>query len=54
MPSADLVIRSRRVVTPEGVGPASVHVRDGRVAAVAPFDDVPEASELVRCGRVGR
>ncbi|HZB45657.1 MAG TPA: amidohydrolase family protein, partial [Pyrinomonadaceae bacterium] len=50
MPSADLVVRSRRVVTPEGVGPASVHVRGGRVAAVASFDDVPEAGEVFDAG----
>src|SRR5690606_14839244 len=31
----DLVIRSRRAVTPTGVGPAAVAVVDGRVAAVA-------------------
>jgi len=31
----DLVIRSRRAVTPTGVGPAAVAVLDGRIAAVA-------------------
>src|SRR5215207_3486447 len=50
MPSAGLVIRSRRVVTPERVGPASVHVSGGRVAAVAPFDDVPEADDVIDAG----
>ena len=33
----DLVIRSRRAVTPTGVGPAAVAVADGRVAAVADY-----------------
>jgi allantoinase len=34
----DLVLRSRRVVLPEGERPATVCVFDGRIAAVLPFD----------------
>jgi allantoinase len=34
----DFAIRSRRVVTPEGMRPACVNVRDGVVAEVAGFD----------------
>jgi allantoinase len=37
----DLVIRGRRVVMPEGVGPASIHIRNGVIDAVRAFDDVP-------------
>ena len=37
----DLVVRSRRVVTPEGTRPAAVHVAGGRIVKVAAFDDVP-------------
>jgi allantoinase len=33
----DLVLRSRRVVTPDGVGPAAVRVRDGRIAAIEAY-----------------
>ena len=33
----ELVIRGPRVVTPDGVAPACVGVRDGRVAAVEPL-----------------
>ncbi|GAB2679714.1 allantoinase AllB [Nocardia goodfellowii] len=33
----DLVIRSRRVVLPEGIRPAAIAVRDGRIAAVEPY-----------------
>ena len=33
----DLVIRSRRVVTPEGIRPADVWVRDGKITAVTAF-----------------
>jgi allantoinase len=36
--SYDLVLRSRRVVTPEGERPAAVCVHDGRIAAVEPFE----------------
>ncbi len=36
-----LVLRSRHVVTPEGVRPAAVHVRDGVIREVTDFDDLP-------------
>ncbi len=42
-----LVIRGKRVVTPAGVRAASVHVRDGRIARVAAWDDFPPIAELV-------
>ena len=38
---ADVVVRSRRVVLPDGERPAAVHSRDGRITAVTGFDDVP-------------
>ncbi|MFI1796482.1 allantoinase AllB [Streptomyces sp. NPDC020379] len=42
MPPVELVLRSTRVVTPEGVRPASVTVAGGRIAAVLPYGtDVP-------------
>jgi allantoinase len=34
----DQVFRSHKVVTPEGVAPRSVHVRDGTICAVLPYD----------------
>jgi allantoinase len=37
----DLVVRSRRVVLPEGEREAAVHVREGRISAVAEWSDVP-------------
>lgn len=36
----DLVLRSRRVVTPDGERPATVFVADGRIAAIGPYDSV--------------
>jgi allantoinase len=34
-----LVLRSRRVFTPEGERPATVHVRDGGIAEIGPYGD---------------
>ena len=41
MPSPDLIIRAQRVVTPEAIAPASVHISDGRIIAVAAYDQIP-------------
>ncbi|MFW6691279.1 allantoinase AllB [Streptomyces sp. MAR4 CNX-425] len=41
MPDADLVLRSRRVVTPEGERPAAVAIAGGRIAAVLPYGTAP-------------
>jgi allantoinase len=41
MNSPDLIIRSRRVVTPETVRPASIHIRDGIIDAVGEWNDAP-------------
>ena len=37
----DAVLRSRRVVLPDGIRPAAVAVRDGRIAAILDYDAVP-------------
>jgi allantoinase len=47
---ADLLIRSRRVVTPDGIREACLHVEDGRIARVAAFDDVPAGLQAVEAG----
>lgn len=44
------VLRGQRVVTPEGVRPASVHVADGRIVAVAAYDAVPAGVECIDAG----
>jgi len=36
----DLVIRSRRVVTPRGIRPAAIHIRSGKIIGVVDPDDV--------------
>ncbi|HEX5902195.1 MAG TPA: allantoinase AllB, partial [Actinomycetota bacterium] len=50
MHGADLVIRGRRVVTPQGERAASIHVVDGTIERVGAFDDVPEGSEVADAG----
>jgi allantoinase len=47
---SDIVITSNRVVTPAGVGPASVHISGGRITAVAPRDEVPPGCEIIDAG----
>ena len=37
----DLVVRSRRIVTPRGIHPGAIHVRNGRIIGIVDFDDVP-------------
>jgi allantoinase len=37
----DLVVRGRRIVTPRGIRPGAVHVRNGRIIGVVDFEDVP-------------
>ena len=46
----DLVVRSRRVVLPEGEREAAVHVRGGRMEAISGWDDVPAGVELEDVG----
>ncbi len=49
--TADLVIRGDRVVTPTGVGPASIHIRKGVITGVAGGKDVPPGSPIYDAGR---
>ncbi len=46
----DLVIRGRRVVTPDAIGPAAMYIRDGVIAAVGGYDDVPAGAQLFDAG----
>ncbi|MDI6101508.1 allantoinase AllB [Actinoplanes sp. NEAU-A12] len=47
---ADLVVRSRRVTTPDGEGPAAVLVEGGKITAVLAYDAVAPAAEDVDLG----
>jgi allantoinase len=46
----DLVIRGRRVVTPEGVRAASVHVAEGRIVRLGLWDEMPPDVTVVDAG----
>ncbi|MDG5807635.1 allantoinase AllB [Streptomyces ossamyceticus] len=51
MSDAELVLRSTRVITPEGSRPAAVAVADGRITAVLPYDaDMPPGARLEDLG----
>lgn len=47
----ELVIRGEHVVAPAGIGPAAIHIRDGRIVSVGPSPDVPPGCEVVEAGR---
>ncbi len=46
----DLLLTSRRAVTPEGVRPATVHVRHGKIERVGSIDEIPSGSPVIECG----
>jgi allantoinase len=48
----DLVVRSRRAVTPDGERPAAVAVRDGRIVAVEAYDAAVDAAEDIDLAEV--
>ena len=45
-----LVVRSERVVLPDEVRPASVHIANGRIATIAAYADVPSGVRLLDAG----
>ena len=44
------VVRSERVVFPDGMRPASIHVRDGRIVAVRDYSDRPAGVRELNAG----
>jgi allantoinase len=48
--SPDQVICGERVITPEGVRPAAIHIRNGVITGVAPRNDVPTGCPVVDAG----
>ncbi len=52
MSDVELVVRSRRVVTPAGIAPAAIHIGGGVIRAVAPWDDVPAGARLDDAGEL--
>lgn len=47
----DLVIRGERVVTRDGVGPASIQIHNGRISTVSGLDDFPAGCPVIEAGR---
>lgn len=47
MPAPNLVIRGPRVVLPDSIAPASIHILDEKIVDVRPYDSVPENCELI-------
>jgi allantoinase len=47
MSAPELVIRASRVVMPDGVRAAAIHIRDGRIVATGAFDDVPPDCQCI-------
>src|SRR5947208_15313374 len=47
MAEYELLIRAERAVTPDGVHPATVAIRDGQIAAIAGPGEAPDAAETV-------
>src|SRR5215218_8436091 len=48
MTPPDLILRGRRVVTPDGVRPATVYVRQGKIERLGPPEDV--SGPAIDCG----
>jgi allantoinase len=47
MPLPDLVIRGRRVVLPNAVEPATIHIQNGVIHAISDFDEIPRDCPVV-------
>ena len=48
-PAGDTIIFSYRVVTPDGVMPAAVHVKEGRITKVVRSDTAPDLEQVRAC-----
>lgn len=50
MPSPDLIIRGRKVVTSDAVVAASIQISNGIISAVGEYDEVPTGCEVIDAG----
>jgi allantoinase len=48
--AADLIVRGKRVITPEGERAAAIHVRAGVIAAVSAYGEIPSGSTVHEAG----
>jgi len=49
-PAADLIVRGKRVITPQGERAATIHLRAGVIAAISGFDEVDPSVPLHEAG----
>ena len=45
----DRIVRARRVVLPDGIRPASIHINDGTIAKVSEWHDIGPAGDICDC-----
>jgi allantoinase len=50
--AAELVVRSQRVLLPDGIRPAAIHIARGVIVAVAGHDELPEGVPLHDAGQL--
>jgi allantoinase len=50
MPANNLIIRGKRVVLPESVAPASLHISNGAIKAIESFESIPAGCDLIESG----
>jgi allantoinase len=48
--ASNLIVRGRRVITPQGEQPAAIYIRDGVITAVSEFDDIPAECQVHEAG----
>src|SRR5262245_27587162 len=51
-PMASLVVRSERVVLPDGVRPATILIRDGRIASIGEYTEPPSGVDELDAGEL--
>ncbi|HZH15970.1 MAG TPA: allantoinase AllB [Archangium sp.] len=44
------IVRGRRVLTPQGIRPAAIHIQDGRISKVEAGDTVPPGANVLEAG----
>src|SRR6267142_953077 len=47
MPAHNLIIRGKQVVLPDSIAPAAIHVSDGIITSIGPYDYVPGDFSLI-------
>lgn len=50
MPFLQLIIRGQRVVLPDSIAPASIHIHNGSITNISSYDDVTSNCEIVEAG----